>query len=83
MVVRTAGLEPARDCSRQIFVPGYGFRRLRPKTRAPFGVWTIPSSYHGEIPRDLDAARLVSTPSALSLMDWPAWLGIGLGDDRL
>jgi hypothetical protein len=56
------------------FHTNYGFHRRR--DIAPFGVWTIPSSYRGTF-HDLDAARLVSTPSDQVALTGLArdWLG--------
>ena len=72
-LVRTAGLEPALPCEKQIFLP----LRLSPppfKERA-FVVWTIPSPWRHRLlgVAALGAPRLVSTPSRLR-----AGLGSGL-----
>jgi len=40
-MVRAAGLEPARSCDREIFLPSTAFAA---DALAPFVAWTIPSS---------------------------------------
>jgi hypothetical protein len=43
-VVPGAGIEPARDCSRGIFIPNYSFRCCVSSENA-FVVWTLPLPY--------------------------------------
>ncbi len=54
--MRTAGLEPALSCKKQIFVP----LRLSPPPCQAFVVWTVPSPWPSQA---LGATRPVSTPS--------------------
>lgn len=74
-VVRTGGLEPPRAFARQIFVPATAFAADARLRRLGSGLSLHPIAKT----HDLDAARLVSTPSPPTAKIGEAWLGIGLG----
>ncbi len=74
-MVRTGGLEPPRAFARQIFLPATAFAADANLRRLGSGL----SLHHRLVALPLDAARLVSTPSALSSGLARDWLG---SDDR-
>jgi len=72
-MVRTGGVEPPRAIAQRIFIPATAFAA----TRRPECLGSGLSLRHTPACRSLDAARLVSTPSAGAIAPM-AWLGIGM-----